>query len=777
MSRQRCAFAWALSLAVLLSSPAAAQEKKAGGDLLEPEVDVKDVVVEAMKSTTTVQEAPAIVTVVTADEIDAMGYRLLSDIVGQVPGFIENQDWYGAQPTAYPRGVVNGALTLQDGIDTTDMGARLAFYGPWIPVETIRRIELTSGPGGVLWGSNSFLGVVNIVSKTADDLDGVAASAGYGTGPGRQDAFKGYVMAGQKLFKDRLKVFLHVGYDTWRDAEMTLPASQVLRYASPMPQGPTIFALDVTTDPDRSHVVVFDGNVQYGPLALYWSVPWTVINNRTNGFGLASRRSLPEDALDCSNPNNKDACALRVDPDRTGRTSAFDEAARYVMLKASHEAFARKLHLEGRAFYFESHTEFRNLVASPASSILLGGLPLRTNYWNWRAGGTADASLVLPWNIQLLGGGEIYWDQKPENIGSVETYEATAARTTLRCARTPDGRLVVDSDGRLCAFPVIYESDRLTGGLFLSAQSRIRENLIVDAGARVQLYGGKRSLDPTFLVSGAAVWGFLPDWYAKVNYSEGFRPPSLMATDGNGLGINYAGNPELETEKSRSIMGEINTRLLQGRGPVQVLGLRADYSYTWLDNFIRIEGGKWSNADDIGIHSVELLADLRLKQGHWFGLGYTFLDIANSSLGKDRSAAPNQWFVVRGLVNLWNRQLYLSTNLTVSGSAEDPNYIPTLDTAPNYIGEMENGEPVMTPMKIARATDLVHDRIPPAAIWNAGLRFRLPRQHLDFFADVYNLLNSNGAYPDPEYELSAYTAASPNLRPGISFFLRGQYTY
>ena len=44
-------------------------------------------------------------------------------------------------------------------------------------METIKRVEMITGPGGVLWGSNSLLGILNVITKDAEDVEGVEIGA------------------------------------------------------------------------------------------------------------------------------------------------------------------------------------------------------------------------------------------------------------------------------------------------------------------------------------------------------------------------------------------------------------------------------------------------------------------------------------------------------------------------------------------------------------------------------------------------------------------------
>ncbi len=775
-----------LCCALLQSAPAAAQQ---GAAVVKPDakksaapgapaapaedptadVDLQDVVMAAMKSATTVQEAPAIVSVITAGRMRKQGYRFLHEAVGDVPGFFSFPWVYGFGDVVIPRGVLAGVLLLRDGVNLFDAGPAAVPLAEGIPLEMVRRVEVTSGPGGVLWGANSFVGVINVISKTADDLQGVEASVGGGHGPGRPGALRAYVMGGHKFFGGKLKVLAHVSYESWHHAELKIPNQILVRQPAPNPMNPALFGEPVDVDTPRSHLMVASGNVQLGPLALYWHVPYGKVYRGVNFGGGVVRATLGEDSLDCTLPANKAACALRVDPGKTAREIMFPIYDQQVMLRYRDRFFDDKLGLEARAFYVYFHREFQPYTSSPASQILRGGavanLPLSTH----RAGVGFDGDVALPWRrTRLLFGGDFFTDIMTEQKASFESPPATMKLLPFNCPP--------DEGGARCPLVSNYAASRLVGGLFLAAQSRVLPNLILDAGARLQLTGGKRGQDPVVLLSGAAVWSFLPNWHVKINYAEGYRPPALQKTDSNGQAMTFAGNADLKVERSRAVQGEINARLLRNHGTVRQLGLRANYSYTWITDFIDTTQGMYRNVSEVGIHSAELLAELAMKRGHHFALGYTFLDMSDAEKGKMRSI-PNQWLTARVLLNLWKRRLLLSSNLSIFGSLEDPNRFAAVPATPYYTGEVKSGQPVKTNTWVSRTTDLTMDRVGPAAVWNAGLRFLLPDIGLRLDADVYNLLNANHYNPEGFMDLSSGLELMPNPRPGVTFFVRGTYRY
>lgn len=126
----------------------------------------------------TAREAPSIVTVVAADEIRERGYRTVSDVLRTLPGIYVWKSAEGRDLASF-RGVVsadnNKVLLLVDGQPWYDGVYTHAWIDQYLPLSNIKQIEVIQGPGSAIYGTNAFSGVVNIVTWSADDLDGARA--------------------------------------------------------------------------------------------------------------------------------------------------------------------------------------------------------------------------------------------------------------------------------------------------------------------------------------------------------------------------------------------------------------------------------------------------------------------------------------------------------------------------------------------------------------------------------------------------------------------------
>jgi len=120
--------------------------------------------------------APAVSSVITAQDIEAMGARTLNEALESVPGLhVSVQQFY--QPIYIIRGIYSPyspeVLLLINGqpfkgLESGDRG--MAWHD--MPVQNIARVEIMRGPGSAIYGADAFAGIINVITKTAQDNKG-----------------------------------------------------------------------------------------------------------------------------------------------------------------------------------------------------------------------------------------------------------------------------------------------------------------------------------------------------------------------------------------------------------------------------------------------------------------------------------------------------------------------------------------------------------------------------------------------------------------------------
>ncbi|MDM8565725.1 TonB-dependent receptor [Candidatus Halobeggiatoa sp. HSG11] len=162
----------------------------------------------ATKTKMTTQEAPAIVSVITGNEIKNMGARNLIDVLETVPGF----DFIKATAVPAYNGYIRGLAAGANKFKVLVNGHSVNFYGQSVgvmldkfPVANIKKIEIIRGPGSALYGTNAFFGVISIITK-----DGGDESSRLSIEAGSYDSFKPYAELSYQ--KDDVKAYLIADY-------------------------------------------------------------------------------------------------------------------------------------------------------------------------------------------------------------------------------------------------------------------------------------------------------------------------------------------------------------------------------------------------------------------------------------------------------------------------------------------------------------------------------------------------------------------------------------
>ncbi|MGB3457593.1 MAG: TonB-dependent receptor [Litorimonas sp.] len=163
------------ALSPVLASPASAQTA-------DPEADV--IVVEGSRLGQTETEIGSSVSIITAEEIEELGFDFALDAVAAAPGVTVNSNGaFGGTASVRIRGASSEqTLVLIDGVavnDTTSPGGGFDFAR--LDTENIARIEVLKGPQSTLWGTDAIGGVVSITTKRPEAGTGGSLFAEYGS--------------------------------------------------------------------------------------------------------------------------------------------------------------------------------------------------------------------------------------------------------------------------------------------------------------------------------------------------------------------------------------------------------------------------------------------------------------------------------------------------------------------------------------------------------------------------------------------------------------------
>lgn len=172
-----------LAAVALAQSAAAAESLSFDGDALRVS-DAAPVVLTPARLRQPQSQAPASVTVIDRELIEASGAREIYQLMQLVPGMaalkvdgnIPTVSYHGTQARDVRR-----MLVMIDGRSQYKPGlARVLWNDLPIEIEDIERIEVTRGPASAAYGANAFQGVINIITRHPDDVVGTTLAARQG---------------------------------------------------------------------------------------------------------------------------------------------------------------------------------------------------------------------------------------------------------------------------------------------------------------------------------------------------------------------------------------------------------------------------------------------------------------------------------------------------------------------------------------------------------------------------------------------------------------------
>jgi iron complex outermembrane recepter protein len=132
-----------------------------------------------------VQHSPAAITVLTQEDIRRSGATSIPEMLRLVPGMnvarVDSHQW-AVSTRGFNDLFANKILVMMDGRSVyTSLFSGTFWDVQDTVIDDIDRIEVIRGPGASLWGANAVNGVINVISKSAANTQGLLVSAGVGT--------------------------------------------------------------------------------------------------------------------------------------------------------------------------------------------------------------------------------------------------------------------------------------------------------------------------------------------------------------------------------------------------------------------------------------------------------------------------------------------------------------------------------------------------------------------------------------------------------------------
>lgn len=599
----------------------------------EQVVKMDEIVVTATKSEKKVEDVPGSISIITKAEIEQRNLETVDEILAELPGIFVKRTKGLMDSTASVR--MRGfkgdqyTLVLLDGQPLND-----AYTGglEWsmLALDSIERIEVVRGAASALYGGNAMGGVINIISKTPDQL-----KCNAGVGYGSHDTLRYQVGLGHRLWD---KLSLRIGYE-----EETTDGYE--------------------TTPVVRKISSGDGNVAGGyPMNdKYGQATRWVVGDK--GANRAERRNLNAKSIfDFSATGTISLTALygRHEYDYSAPNTdmgTFGDNSTYTIAGTGQRARFRPNDFIGYTGIGENETEvytlaFRELFGPVQINAQAGTVQVDDRYTLESGSGMAD-----------------YYDSK----GSLKSTENESWFAELR-AEFPLGDVHLltmgvsyrtnksDTDDYKIPFYRSFsgksESTFYSGGreriwaFFAQDEWRIIDPLTLYIGARFdswKVYDGasgapgaetsyKSNCESEFSPKIAAVWKVLPNTTVRGSVGSAFRAPNLyeLYRTWQSWGTTYRSNPKLKPETVWTYELGIDQYLFAKKTRLSLTGYRND-----IDDLIyyRIEGSDKirSNAGEGRTYGLELEASHRFADWLtvWGNLTYTDAQIIDNSTDPD----------------------------------------------------------------------------------------------------------------------------------------------
>ena len=130
-------------------------------------------------------QSPSAIQIITQEDIQRSGATSIPEALRLAPNLevaqVNSHDW-AISARGFNNTIANKLLVMIDGRSVyTPLFAGVFWDAQQVLLEDVDRIEVVSGPGGTLWGANAVNGIINVVTKSARDTQGLYVAGAGGT--------------------------------------------------------------------------------------------------------------------------------------------------------------------------------------------------------------------------------------------------------------------------------------------------------------------------------------------------------------------------------------------------------------------------------------------------------------------------------------------------------------------------------------------------------------------------------------------------------------------
>ena len=555
------------------------------------------------------RRAPAVATVITAQDIAMMGATDIDQVLATVPGIHVGRNNGGYNPLYVVRGIYSEfnvqTLVLFNGVPLTTMfvGNRgTAWAG--LPVANIARIEVIRGPGSALYGADAYAGVINIVTKSAAEVQGLELGLRAGSFASRE----AWLQYGGSVGPMAVAAYLRTGRTDGFKETVQADGQTALD---------TMFGTQASLAP--------------GPVNTGYEAIDAHVEGSLGGLRLRAGYLLRD------NVGTGAGAGVALDPVGKGRNQRWMASASYSDIDL---APALKLNLSGSYFQFVNQftTPLRIFPPGAFGGSFPQGVLGAPNTWE-RQLRTSAVATYSGWagHQWRFGIGhddlDMYRTQELKNFTLIDAGPLIGLPVPM-----PGGQLVEVPLDKSFVTP---QRRRVTYG-YVQDEWRMAPDWTLTAGVRHDDYSDfGRTTNPRM----ALVWDASLDVTAKLLVGRAFRAPSFSEE----YSINnpvIRGNPSLKPEKISTVEAAVSWQLGE-----QTHFQASAFRYTMSD-IIRsasIGGGvsEYNNAGTQRGHGLELELTVDATRNLRLAAHYAYQRATDKASGTDAGMAPQHMAFAR----------------------------------------------------------------------------------------------------------------------------------